>query len=115
MTALETRAAPVARRHRTPRMTSAADPHAQLIAASNRLLAASETTEETTAQDVLGCLIGSLINALSAGELVLSERDLVRLVDRAANRLGCPPVSRSRATRLVGLFTVRPGRWVRHA
>jgi hypothetical protein len=112
MTALEARVAP---RHRAPRMASAADSHAQLIASGNRLLAAAETTEETTAQDVLGCLIGSLINALSAGEPALSERDLVGLVDRAANRLGCPPAPvRSRAARLAGLFAVHPGRWVRH-
>lgn len=118
MTALEVRPAPAAPRHRAPRNTPAADPHAQLIAAFNRLLGTPQSTL-MDAQDALGQLAGVLINAMSPDEPsvepLLSERDLVRLVDRAASRLGCPPAPvPSRAARLAGLLVVRPGRWVRH-
>jgi hypothetical protein len=116
MTTLE-----VARSRRVPSTVPAADAHAQLIAAFNRLLGTPQSTL-MDAQDALGQLAGVLINAMSpvdpSAVPLLSERDLVRLVNRAADRLGCPPVAApvpvSRVSRLAGLFAIRPGRWVRH-
>jgi hypothetical protein len=118
MTTLEV--AHVARRRRASRTVSASDPHAQLIAAFNRLLGTPESTL-MDAQDALGALVGALINAMSPDKPgvvpALTEPDLVRLVDRAASRLGCPPAPApvSRLSRLAALFAFHPSRWVRHA
>lgn len=97
MTALDARLAPGIRTHRAPRVAApATDLHSRMIANSNRVLATAGTTE-ATAQDALANLVGALINTVPAGG-VLSEFDLAALLERTANRLGCPPAVR------VGLF-----------
>ena len=99
MTTLAERHVGTAARLRRPRRATPATPatpavpdvHAQLIAESNRLLEAAHTTE-MTARDALGELVGALIN-LQWGPGGVSESDLVDLVRRKADSLGCPPAA----------------------
>jgi len=73
------------------------DVHAQLIAESNRLLDAAESSEMTSS-DALNELVGALIN-LKWGPGGVSERDLVELMRRKADSLGCPPAPAVKTTR----------------
>jgi hypothetical protein len=73
------------------RPVPALDLHARIRAASNRLLAVTDSSE-VTAQDALGSLVGGLMNMLPAGGKAPSKHDLVELIERVADALGCPPV-----------------------
>lgn len=98
MTITEDRIATVTPLHRAPRrarVTQDSALHARLIAESNRLLTASSTSTEVgvTAQDILDYLVGAMLNLLPSGEKAPSKRAWVDLIERTADRLGCPPVS----------------------
>jgi hypothetical protein len=94
MTVLEDRITAVAAPRSAPRRARPApssDLHARLLAAANRLLDAPSSTVETTFEDTLGQLVGGLINMVPSGGKSPSKHDVVELVERIANRLGCPP------------------------
>lgn len=97
MTITEDRIAPVVPLRRAPRRAPRTasvpgDLHARLLDAANRVLGAA-AVEDTTAEDALGRLMGGLINMVPAGGRAPSKHDLVELVERVADRLGCPPAS----------------------
>jgi hypothetical protein len=96
VTAIDDRIAPMAPLHRAPRRAARTAPvstdlHARLVAEVNRLLDATDTTEKTSAYDALAYFAGALIGAMPPGGRPLSKHALVDLVERTANRLGCPP------------------------
>ncbi len=93
MTALDHRpVAPTAppRPARRPRRRSSAAPsvRTQLAAEANRLLDTALTTE-LTAQDALTDLVGGLLN-LASEPKPASKHDLLDLLRRKADSLGCP-------------------------
>jgi hypothetical protein len=94
MTVTETRPAPVVPLHggrRRVRATPVSDLHGRQLAASNRLLDAAADLADTTAEDVLGRLLGGLVNAAPSGGRAPSKHALVELLERIADGLGCPP------------------------
>ena len=59
--------------------------HERLLAASNRLLELPEAERE-----VLGYLLGALINVLAPGSKSPTKDEIVALLERTADRLGAP-------------------------
>jgi len=90
-----------ARRTVSTSTAPAAQLHDRLIDAANRPLEASESTESTelTAEDALGFFLGGLINTVPPGSKAPSKHDLVELLERTADRLGCPEVAPVRGLR----------------
>jgi len=87
-----------ARRTVSTSTAPAAQLHDRLIDAANRLLETAESTA-MTAEDALGFFLGGLINTVPPGSKAPSKHDLVELLERTADRLGCPPVAPVRAVR----------------
>lgn len=91
-------AVPLRRSPRRPRTTPApGDLHAQLVSQWNRLLNATDSTEGTSAYEALAYLAGALIGAFPSGGRALSQLAVVDMVERTANRLGCPPAGLARS------------------
>ena len=86
--------APVVELHRPPRPNPASDLHARLVAELNRLLnAAAADRSGAMAQGALDHFSGMLLNALPPGGRPLPKRDIVELVERTGDWLGCPPAN----------------------
>ena len=86
------RTAPAQRNSQAPNL------HARLVAESNRLLDTAQSTE-MTARDALGFLVGALINLESSVPGSVLPQDLLDVVARTADRLGCPPAAPVKAAR----------------